>query len=54
MPPRSHGSHDYVFQLYALDRATALPAGFRLAEAIAAMRGGVIARARLDGSYRVD
>jgi Raf kinase inhibitor-like YbhB/YbcL family protein len=51
MPVPSHGPHFYVFQLYALDRALALPEKFTLADALAAMKGHVIGRARLDGTY---
>ena len=51
MPPRSHGPHTYVFQLFALDQAPALPASFTLDQVIAAMAGHVIGRARLDGTY---
>ena len=51
MPPRSHGPHAYVFQLFALDQAPSLPASFTLDQLIAAMAGHVIGRARLDGTY---
>jgi hypothetical protein len=51
LPPRSHGPHAYVFQLFALDRASGLPDGFGLDEVIAAITGHVIGRARLDGTY---
>lgn len=53
MPVRSHGPHSYVFQLFALDRQSGLPAGFTLADALHAMTGHVIARARLDGTYEI-
>ena len=53
MPPRSHGPHAYVFQLFALDQAPGLPAGFALDEAIAAIEGHAIGRARLDGTYEI-
>ncbi|HUC25373.1 MAG TPA: YbhB/YbcL family Raf kinase inhibitor-like protein [Streptosporangiaceae bacterium] len=53
MPPRSHGPHAYVFQLFALDQAPGLPAGFTLDEAIAAIAGHVTGRARLDGTYEI-
>ena len=53
MPIRSHGPHTYVFQLFALDRASRLPAGFALDEAIAAIAGHAIGRARLDGTYEI-
>ena len=51
MPPRSHGPHTYAFQLYALDCHPELPDRFTLADALGAMAGHVIARARLDGIY---
>jgi phosphatidylethanolamine-binding protein (PEBP) family uncharacterized protein len=53
MPPRSHGPSAYVFQLFALDQAPGLPAGFALDEVIAAIAGHVIGRARLDGTYEI-
>jgi len=53
MPPRSHGPHAYVFQLFALDQATGLPGSFALAEVIAAIAGHAIGRARLDGTYEI-
>lgn len=51
LPPRSHGPHTYVFQLFALDDHPDLPDRFSLADALDAMTGHVIARARLDGTY---
>ena len=51
LPPRSHGPHAYVFQLFALDYRPDLPEKFSLADAVSAMTGHVIARARLDGTY---
>ncbi|SEN81099.1 YbhB/YbcL family Raf kinase inhibitor-like protein [Actinacidiphila rubida] len=53
MPVRSHGPHAYVFQLFALDRAPGLPAGFTLDQAVAAIAGHVLGRARLDGTYEI-
>jgi Raf kinase inhibitor-like YbhB/YbcL family protein len=53
MPPRSHGPHCYAFQLFALDQAPGLPAGFTLNEVIAAITGHAIGRARLDGTYEI-
>jgi Raf kinase inhibitor-like YbhB/YbcL family protein len=52
-PPRSHGPHTYVFQLFALDKTPELPDGVALDEAIAAIAGHAIGRARLDGTYEV-
>lgn len=51
LPPRSHGPHTYIFQLFALDYHPDLPEKFSLADALDAMTGHVIARARLDGTY---
>jgi Raf kinase inhibitor-like YbhB/YbcL family protein len=53
LPLRSHGPHSYVFQLFALDTRLELPGGFTLAEALAAMAGHVLGRARLDGTYEI-
>jgi Raf kinase inhibitor-like YbhB/YbcL family protein len=53
MPVRSHGPHAYVFQLFALDQTPGLPAGFTLDDVVAAMKGHVIGRARLDGTYEI-
>jgi Raf kinase inhibitor-like YbhB/YbcL family protein len=52
-PIPSHGPHFYVFQLFALDRRPDVPDGFALADALAAMAGHVIGRARLDGTYEI-
>lgn len=53
MPIRSHGPHSYVFQLFALDQAPDLPAGCTLDDVLAAAKGHVIGRARLDGTYEI-
>ncbi|MGH3168341.1 MAG: YbhB/YbcL family Raf kinase inhibitor-like protein [Trebonia sp.] len=53
LPIRSHGPHSYVFQLFALDKASGLRAGFTLDEALAAITGHAIGRARLDGIYEI-
>jgi len=53
LPLRSHGAHSYVFQLFALDSEVDLPDGFTLVDALDAMTGNVIARARLDGTYEI-
>jgi Raf kinase inhibitor-like YbhB/YbcL family protein len=53
LPPRSHGPHSYVFQMFALDYHPDLPDKFTLADALSAMAGHVIARARLDGTYEI-
>jgi len=51
LPPRSHGPHSYVFQLYAVDRPLSLASGFALDDLVRALTGHVVARARLDGIY---
>ena len=51
LPPRSHGPHTYVFQLFALDYRPDLSEKFTLTDALDAMTGHVSARARLDGTY---
>jgi Raf kinase inhibitor-like YbhB/YbcL family protein len=53
LPPRSHGPHSYVFQLFALDYQPELPKKFTLTDALHAMTGHVIGRARLDGTYEI-
>jgi Raf kinase inhibitor-like YbhB/YbcL family protein len=55
-PPKSHGPHRYVFQLFALAAPlTAGPRGAALETAkprdVLAAAGGVLARGRLDGLY---
>jgi Raf kinase inhibitor-like YbhB/YbcL family protein len=52
-PVPSHGPHSYVFQLFALDNKPQLPDRFTLAQALEAMAGHVIGRARLDGTYEI-
>jgi hypothetical protein len=42
-----------VFQLFALDQASGLPAGAALDEVITAIAGHAVGRARLDGTYEV-
>jgi Raf kinase inhibitor-like YbhB/YbcL family protein len=54
MPIPSHGPHSYVFQLFALDRQLDLPEKFTLADALKAVTGHIIGRARLDGTYEID
>ncbi|WP_100344110.1 hypothetical protein [Compostimonas suwonensis] len=53
VPVRSHGPHSPVFPLFALDRRVELPEAFALADALRAMAGLVIARARLEGTYEI-
>lgn len=53
LPVRSHGPHSYVFQLFALDARAELPDDFTLADALAALPGHLVGRARLDGTYEI-
>jgi Raf kinase inhibitor-like YbhB/YbcL family protein len=53
MPVPSHGPHSYVFQLFALEESLALSNRFTLADALSAMSGHVIGRARLVGTYEI-
>ena len=46
------GSHRYVFELLALDRATGLSGGASAAEVRQAIEGHVLGSARLTGTYR--
>ena len=46
-PPTGHGAHDYVFQLFALDRPLALMPGATRGDLLEAMQGHVIAAAVL-------
>ena len=50
-PPTGHGAHDYVFQLFALDRPLALMSGATRGDLIGAMEGHVLAAAVLTGTY---
>ena len=45
------GTHHYRFTVYALSKATALPAGTKLDEALKAIDAQTIARGRLTGLY---
>jgi len=50
-PPTGAGSHDYVFQLFALDRSLALMPGATRGDLLEAMQGHVIAAAVLTATY---
>ena len=50
-PPPGHGSHRYVFRLYALDAEPELAAGAAKAELEQAIGGHVLTTAELVGSY---
>lgn len=51
-PPTGHGPHDYVFQLFALDRPLALMPGATRGDLVDAMQGHVIAAAVLTATYQ--
>ncbi|MEX0880576.1 MAG: YbhB/YbcL family Raf kinase inhibitor-like protein [Thermoanaerobaculia bacterium] len=53
-PPCGHGTHHYAFRLYALDTVLELPPGATKARLEAAMKGHVLAEAKLTGTYRRD
>jgi hypothetical protein len=50
-PVRGHGPHRYVFQVFAVDRPLAVghPCGLR--DVVGAMKGHVVARGRLTGTF---
>jgi len=50
-PPTGHGPHDYLFQIYALDAPLALDASPGRSAVIEAMRGHVLAKGSLTGTY---
>jgi hypothetical protein len=51
MPPPGHGTHHYHFVLYALDAGLDLAPGANKAALQKAMKGHVLAEARLVGTY---
>ncbi|WP_341207944.1 YbhB/YbcL family Raf kinase inhibitor-like protein [uncultured Sphingomonas sp.] len=50
-PPTGHGSHDYVFQLFALESAAAVDVNPGRSALLDAIRGHVIAAGMLVGTY---
>lgn len=50
-PPPRHGTHHYHFQVYALDRILDLNAGCRKDDVLRAMKGHVLAKGELIGTY---
>ena len=50
-PPTGHGPHNYMFQLFALDRAPALDADPGRGAVVDAMRDHVLAKGVLIGTY---
>ncbi len=53
-PPSGHGSHDYVFQLFALSRAPDLDESPGRSEVIRAIKGRVLGAGLLVGTYSRD
>lgn len=50
-PPTGHGSHDYVFQLFALSRTLELPSNPGRTSLAEALQGHVLAAGMLVGTY---
>jgi hypothetical protein len=50
-PPTGHGDHAYLFQVYALGRRLDLEAGSGREALVDAMRGAVLAKGSLTGTY---
>lgn len=50
-PPRAHGVHHYAFQLFALGSSIGFASPPRRRELLAAMRGRVLSRGMLWGTY---
>ena len=53
LPPRSHGSHDYVFEMFAVDTHVVLPEKFGVPDVVKAITGHVLARAKLVGTFEI-
>lgn len=54
MPPVGHGTHHYIFRLYALDTELALKPGANKQELLEAMQGHIITQTELVGTYKRD
>ena len=52
LPPKGHGVHRYYFKLYALDQAVSAEAGLDKAKLLADMKGHILAKAQLVGTYQ--
>ena len=50
-PPPGHGTHHYHFKVYALDRTLGLEPGATKADVLHAMKGHVLAKGDLIGTY---
>ena len=53
-PPRGHGPHRYAFQMFALDEVPSFAKAPGRSALVAALRGHVIARGVLTGTYSRD
>jgi Raf kinase inhibitor-like YbhB/YbcL family protein len=51
MPPKGHGVHHYHFTLYALDQPMAAGPGLSKAQLLLQMKGHILARGELVGTY---
>ena len=52
MPPADDPLHHYHFQVFALDRTLDLPSGFNRQALLKAMKGHVLAKGELTGTYQ--
>jgi Raf kinase inhibitor-like YbhB/YbcL family protein len=50
-PPAAENAHRYHFQVFALDTVLSLPSGFNRPALLSAMRGHVLARGEVIGTY---
>ena len=50
-PPPGHGTHHYHFKVYALDRILDLEPGATKADVLGAMKGHVLSKGELIGTY---
>ena len=50
-PPPGHGTHHYHFKVYALDRLLGLEPGATKADILRAMKGHVLSKGELVGTY---
>lgn len=51
MPPKGHGVHHYHFTLYALDQSLEAGPGISKSQLLALMKGHILARGELVGTY---
>ncbi len=51
-PPKGHGVHRYFLKIYALDKVLRLKAGSTKKQLIKAMKGHILAEAKLVGKFR--